>query len=149
MAIGSNNPFPSFLAVEQGSAPANPASGNQRLFIRTSDHTLCYVNSSGTVSQVGAGASGAHIAAATARRTSGSLTLNSTSEANLDTGLDITLAAATGDIVTVNANGLHGNEAVIVNIDVATIVSAAPVNRCPGLRRAPVSPDSKARVARG
>ncbi len=55
MTVGSNNPFPSVLAVEQGSTPATPASGNQRLFIRTSDHLLCYVNSSGTVTQVGGG----------------------------------------------------------------------------------------------
>ncbi len=51
---------PYYTAVEQGSTPANPASGNQKLFIRTSDHVLCYVNSSGTVTPVGGGAPAAH-----------------------------------------------------------------------------------------
>ncbi len=49
----SDNPFPSILNVE-GTTPATPAAGQQRLFIRSSDHVLCYVNSSGTVTAVGA-----------------------------------------------------------------------------------------------
>ncbi len=53
MTVGSNNPFPSVLLVEQGSAPANPASGQQRAYIKTSDHLLYVVNSSGTVTAVG------------------------------------------------------------------------------------------------
>lgn len=35
--------------TEQGSAPANPDSGDQRLYFRTSDHHLVRVNSSGTI----------------------------------------------------------------------------------------------------
>lgn len=54
----SNNLTPSLLMVEQGSTPATPSAGDQKLFIRTSDHLLCYVNSSGTVTAVAAGASG-------------------------------------------------------------------------------------------
>jgi|GEM_PF-5575985 len=55
LPTASDNAFPKLLVVEQGSTPASPGAGNQKLFIRTSDHTLCYVNSSGTVTQVGAG----------------------------------------------------------------------------------------------
>ncbi len=50
-----DNLSPYLTEVEQGSTPATPASGNQKLFIRTSDHLLCYVNSSGTVTPVSAG----------------------------------------------------------------------------------------------
>ncbi len=48
MALGSDNPFPSMLYVE-GTTPASPSSGRQRLFVRSSDHVLCMVNSGGTV----------------------------------------------------------------------------------------------------
>lgn len=46
---------PYYTSVEQGSTPASPAAGNQKLFIRTSDHLLCYVNSSGVVTPVSSG----------------------------------------------------------------------------------------------
>jgi hypothetical protein len=54
MTLFQDNLSPYLTAVEQGSTPANPASGNQKLFVRTSDHVLCYVNSSGTVAPVSA-----------------------------------------------------------------------------------------------
>lgn len=41
------------ILVEQGSTPATPAAGKDVLFIRTSDHLLCTVNSSGTVTPWG------------------------------------------------------------------------------------------------
>ena len=37
------------LMVEQSSTPSNPAAGKQKLFVRTSDHALCLVDSSGVV----------------------------------------------------------------------------------------------------
>jgi hypothetical protein len=52
MTKASDNDFPSLLFTEQGSTPTTPAASHQRLFIRTSDHKLCYVNSSGTVTAV-------------------------------------------------------------------------------------------------
>lgn len=55
MTKASDNDFPSILVTEQGSAPTTPAASHQRLYIRTSDHTLVTVNSSGTVAPVGAG----------------------------------------------------------------------------------------------
>lgn len=53
MAIGSNNPFPSVLVVE-GTVPATPSAGQQRVYIDSTTHLLKVVNSSGTASNVGA-----------------------------------------------------------------------------------------------
>lgn len=52
MTKASDNDYPSILVTEQGSAPASPAASHQRMYIRTSDHTLVTVNSSGTVTPV-------------------------------------------------------------------------------------------------
>jgi len=57
------------------------------------------------------------------RRESGNFTLNNTSWQNLDTGLDITLAAATNDIIEVAISALTGSEAVDVFFDCVTVVS--------------------------
>lgn len=48
MGLFENNLSPYLTAVE-GTTPASPAAGQQRLFVRSSDHVLCMVNSSGTV----------------------------------------------------------------------------------------------------
>lgn len=53
MTKASDNPYPSVLLVEQGSTPASPSAGDQRLFIKTADHLYYTVNSSGTVTAVG------------------------------------------------------------------------------------------------
>ena len=58
MAKGSDNPFPSILIVE-GTTPTSPASGDQRLYIDSSNHHLTRVNSSGTTTDIEAGSSGA------------------------------------------------------------------------------------------
>jgi len=52
----SDNEYPSLL-VKEGTVPANPAAGDQRLYIDSADHVLKRVNSSGTVVAVGAGGS--------------------------------------------------------------------------------------------
>lgn len=52
MATLSSVDITSLLLVE-GSAPSNPASGKQRLFVRSSDHLLCIVDSAGTVTPYG------------------------------------------------------------------------------------------------
>lgn len=62
-----------------------------------------------------------------ASRSSGNLTLNSTSFANVDTGLDLVLAAEVGDVIEVGVSVVMGAEAVIAMFDVYTIVSASPV----------------------
>jgi len=48
MAIGSNNPFPSVLVVE-GSAPAAPAAGQDRVYVDSADHLLKWKDSSSVV----------------------------------------------------------------------------------------------------
>lgn len=58
MTLASDNAFPSLLVTE-GSAPASPAAGKQRVFIDSADHLLKVKNSSGTVSSVGGGSAGA------------------------------------------------------------------------------------------
>lgn len=63
-----------------------------------------------------------------ARRTAGNLTINGTSWANLDTGLDLVLTAAAGDEVLISVTGFWGGEAVYAFLDAVSIVSGSPVN---------------------
>lgn len=49
MAKASDNQFPSVLFTEQGSAPAGPAAGDQRLFIDSADNHLKRVDSADAV----------------------------------------------------------------------------------------------------
>ena len=66
---------------------------------------------------------------ARAKRTSGSITLSSNSVwANVDTGLDLTLNATTGDVVEYGISGILGAQGVETYFDVVTIVSGNPVN---------------------
>lgn len=66
---------------------------------------------------------------AVARRTSGNITLNSTSWANVDTGLDLTMDAAIGDYVEVALIGfLDQTGATYTRLDVASVVSGSVVN---------------------
>ena len=61
----------------------------------------------------------------TYRRTSGNITLNSTTWANVDTGADLTIEAQVGDVIEVGINCIAGNEAVDAWMDVGFLVSAA------------------------
>lgn len=62
-------------------------------------------------------------------RTSGDLTLNSGSWANVDTGTDLVLDAQSGDVIEVGGSWLvAGSTTTATFFDVASIVSAAPVN---------------------
>lgn len=75
-----------------------------------------------------------------ARRTSGNLTLNSTSWANVDTGLDLVLnEVQVGDEIVYGISVTAGNEGVEVYLDVATIVAAAPVNHLGSRGAAPTT----------
>lgn len=65
-------------------------------------------------------------------RTSSDITVNGTGWANLDTGLDLTIAASSGDVLLVHASGVWGAELVAGYLDAATIVSASPVNYISG-----------------
>ena len=53
MTLFQDNLSPYLTVVEQGSTPANPSSGDQKLFVRSSDHVLCRLNSSGSVVPIG------------------------------------------------------------------------------------------------
>ena len=64
---------------------------------------------------------------ATARRTSGNLTLNSTNWADANTALDLTLNAAVGDVIEFSLSALSANEAVILMLDAVTVVAGSPV----------------------
>lgn len=75
----------------------------------------------------GGGGSGS-LTSASARRSSGSLTLNSTSWADVDTTLDLTLAAVAGDQVLYGLTGRWGNESVWGFLDVVTVVSGTVTN---------------------
>lgn len=78
--------------------------------------------------EVAAGGSGTTVAIATASRASTDIVLNSTAWADVDTALDLVLAAVAGDLIEVGASWITGFEATQAYYDVASIVSAAPVN---------------------
>jgi hypothetical protein len=75
----------------------------------------------------GGGQSGTSVRVATAQRTAGNYTLNSTTWANVDTGLDLTLAAVAGDKIEVGLAGLLGGSTNGF-LDMASIVAGSPVN---------------------
>lgn len=57
MTIGSDNKFPKIIVTES-TAPSNADSGDQKLYIDSSDHKLKRKNSSGTVVDIEAGGGG-------------------------------------------------------------------------------------------
>ena len=74
----------------------------------------------------------AGLPSARSKRTAGSYTLNSTTWANVDTGLDYVVPAQVGDVLLVQVSGLWGGEAVNGYLDAATIVGGSPVNHVGG-----------------
>ena len=62
------------------------------------------------------------------RRQSTDITMNSTNWANVDTALDLVLAANVGDVLEAHLNLVCGNQTPDAYFDVATIVSSSPVN---------------------
>lgn len=80
---------------------------------------------------VGGGGSGQGLVDfAHARRTSGDVTLTTNNTwMDVDTGIDLTVAASTGDVLEVGFSGYcGGSEAVTLYMDAHTIVSATPTN---------------------
>jgi hypothetical protein len=65
---------------------------------------------------------------ARAKLTSGGITANSTTWANVNTALDLTLNATTGDVIEFAISAGLSNAAVAMGFDVVSVVSAAPVN---------------------
>jgi len=72
------------------------------------------------------------VAAARAVRTAGDLTLNSTSWADVNNGLDLVIPAQAGDVLLIAADGRWGNEAVFIGLDAVTVVSGSPVSSVSG-----------------
>ena len=62
MTKASDNAFPSFLVTE-GTAPASPAAGKQRVYIDSADHHLKRKNSGGTVTDLEGGTAAAYVTA--------------------------------------------------------------------------------------
>lgn len=113
----SDNPFPTFLAVE-GTTPASPAAGRQKLFIDSADHKLKRVNSSGTVVTVeGTGAGGGIGASSLVYR----YTITGADKASVDTGVDTADAGSNdwtnGDLLEVFWLSRTDDAGAIVNID--------------------------------
>ena len=65
---------------------------------------------------------------ARAKSTAGVITANSTTWANVNTALDLTLNAATGDVIEFAISAGVGSQAVAMGFDVVSVVSAAAVN---------------------
>jgi hypothetical protein len=61
--IASDNPFPSIL-IEEGTEPAAPAAGHQRIYVDSTSHLPMIVNSAGTDTALGGG-SGEMVATST------------------------------------------------------------------------------------
>src|SRR5687768_15699053 len=60
-------------------------------------------------------------------RTAGNITANSTTWANLNTGMDLTLTTPTGDWADVGVSALWGTEAVFAHMNAVSVVAASPV----------------------
>lgn len=129
MAKASDNVFPK-LIVSEGSAPASPSAGQQKLYIDSADHKLKRKDSSGTVTTIENSGSGITPGRAKAKRTAGNVTLNSTTFVNIDTATDLTIAAASGDVleVTMAVRASTSGSNLYCVLDFHTIVSGSPVN---------------------
>lgn len=138
MAKASDNPYPSVLVVE-GTTPASPPAGDQRVFIDSADHKLKRVNSSGTVTTIESSGSGlTAIPVSVLTVTSGDKTLLATSYTAVDTGgaFDITIAASAGDILELTLSAILGSDGQSTPNNVAftarTRVASADVNTISG-----------------
>jgi hypothetical protein len=138
MAKASDNPFPSVLVVE-GSAPASPSAGNQRLFVDTADHKLKRVNSSGTVTTVEGGGTGFapkvkwlnYSTQDIKVATTSFVAFTNSAGTSLGTALDLTLSSSevtVGDTIEVGFGGVWKNEARDGFVTFGTLVSSSIVN---------------------
>jgi hypothetical protein len=114
---------------------ANLATTDEFAVVDKSDTTMA---ASGTDKRMTAAEVGAGLALiapmakdyARATRTSGNITINGTSWAKVDTGVDLTLTAAAGDVIEVGicARLAAGTATQHTFFDVATVVGGSPVN---------------------
>ena len=134
MAKASANVFP-YVHLAPAAAPASPAAGSQRLYLDSGDsNKLKRKDSAGTVVTIegGGGGSGQGLKDfAQAKRTSGDITVNSTTFTNVDTGLDLVMTAAAGDVIECKLMAKGGKSTAgttYLVFDFQTIVSGSPVN---------------------
>jgi hypothetical protein len=87
-----------------------------------------------------AGGGGGSLTLVKGRRTSSSITLNSTTWANVDTGLDLTIDCAAGDRITYGLSATLADQNVAVKFDVVTVVSSTVTNSIAEIGAAVSSP---------
>lgn len=108
---------------------ATAADTAARLAVGTNGHVLTADSTQSTGTKWAAqAATGTTVIGAS--RSSGNITINGTSWANVDTGTDLVIAAVSTDWLAVSINGRLAAGAANTHtfFDIATIVSAAPVN---------------------
>lgn len=119
-------------SATDGSDFTNPVADYRRLFLGE-DGQLHVKDSAGAVTDIGAAApAGAIVSKATATRTAGNVTLSGTSYANVDTGIDLVVAATAGDLLLIGLSAFWQAENDFGALDGATIVSGSPVNYISG-----------------
>lgn len=129
MAKASDNVFPRVIYGLNSADQAAPSDSSWRLYAKANGIFARSSNSIVGPFATSAGGTGQGLVDyGFNKRTSGDVTLNSTSWANVDTGMDITLTASTGDTVEVAVSAFYGNEGVTASLDVVTLVSGSPVN---------------------
>lgn len=111
MTKASDNEFPSLL-VKEGSAPASPASGDQRIFIDSADHHFKRKNSSGTVTDLESGSAAAYSTAHGARVKRAS--------SNFSVGNN-TLTAIAFDAEDTDTDSIHDNVTNNTRLTIPTI----------------------------
>lgn len=118
MTKGSDNEFPSVL-YKEGSAPANPAAGDQRTFIDSADHKFKRVNSSGTVTTIEGGGGSAVANSARVLYTGGDKTTTSSTFVDVDaTNAKLTLTTgARGVLIGVTVT-VKGTVATDLSLDI-------------------------------
>lgn len=125
MAKASDNAFPKLILVE-GTTPASPSAGQQKLFVDSTSHTLKLVNSSGTVTGVGGSSGNVSVT----KYTGGDITCTTATTWSNVSGIGtVTLSGvAAGDKVIVTPTFFTGSENATVVFDISTEVASSPVN---------------------
>jgi hypothetical protein len=153
----SDNDFPSVLFTE-GTTPSSPAASHQRLFVRSSDHVLCYVNSSGTVTAVGAGLSDpmttrGDIIVRNASNVTARLGRGSAAQVLTSDGTDVAWAAPSGGgslangKVLVTSGNVTTTSTTFTDLTGATVTLTTGAHRCLVAFTATVTVTTNATVA--
>jgi len=119
---------PNKLLVEQGSTPATPAAGKQRIFIRTSDHKLCRVDSSGAVTVIegggGTSLSNSNISPTTSNVSAAANTRYFANVSGLTANRNFVVpAGAVGDVIELNIKTGDDTYALIIKGDTGVSIN--------------------------